>query len=84
MAVIEFSKEETAIIVSKIQTYFKEALHQDIGSFDAQFLLDFFSEELGAYFYNRGLYDAQTILDKRLDTISEAIYELEKVTEFKR
>lgn len=84
MAIIEFSKDEKTHIVRKIQLYFLEELGQEIGSFDAQFLLDFFSEEMGGYFYNRGLYDAQAILEKRLETIAEAIYELEKPTEFRR
>lgn len=84
MSTIEFSKDEKAIIVRKIQMYFKEEFNQDIGGFDAQFLLDFFAEEMGAYFYNCGLYDAQSILEKRLETISEAIYELEKATDFRR
>jgi uncharacterized protein (DUF2164 family) len=84
MSVIEFTKEEKEVIVNKIKLYFAEELDQEIGQFDAQFLLDFFSKEIGSYFYNRGLYDAQSILDKRLDDISEAIYELEKDTEFKR
>jgi len=79
---IEFSKDEKEAIVRKIQLYFKEELDQEIGSFDAQFLLDFFAEEVGAYFYNRGLYDAQAVLEKRMESISEAIYELEKATEF--
>lgn len=84
MAEIEFSKEEKEILVKKIKLYFSEEMKQDIGQFDAQFLLDFFAEEVGPYFYNRGLYDAQAILEKRLDDIAEAIYELEKVTEFRR
>lgn len=81
---IEFSKEEKEIIVKKIQLYFREELETEIGQFDAQFLLDFFAEEIGTYFYNRGLYDAQAILKKRVEDISEAIYELEKITEFRR
>ena len=84
MSLIEFSKEEKEVITGKIKMYFREELNQDIGSFDAQFLLDFFAEEIGAFFYNRGLYDAQGILEKRLETISEAIFELEKVTEYNR
>ena len=62
MSKIEFSKQEKAIIIDKIQLYFKEELDQDIGQFDAEFLLDFFSEEVGAYYYNRGIYDAQAIV----------------------
>jgi uncharacterized protein (DUF2164 family) len=81
---VKFSKQEKEIIANKIQLYFKEELNQEIGQFDAQFLLDFFSEEIGAYFYNRGLYDAQTMLESRLESVSEAIFELEKITEFRK
>lgn len=84
MSEIEFTKEEKDAIVKKIQLYFSEELDQKIGQFDARFLLDFFAEEIGAWFYNRGLYDAQTILQSKIDDVSEAISELEKVTEFRR
>lgn len=84
MSKIEFSKDEKEIVVRKVQLYFKEELDQDIGQFDAEFLLDFVAEELGAYFYNRGLYDAQAILQSRLESLAEAIYELEKPTDFAR
>jgi uncharacterized protein (DUF2164 family) len=84
MSKIEFSKEEIEIITQKIRLYFAEELNQDIGQFDAQFLLDFVSEEIGSYYYNRGLYDAQSVLERRMDDITEAIYELEKITEFRR
>lgn len=66
MAIIEFTKEEKEIIIGRIQLYFNEELEQKIGKFDAEFLLDFFSEEVGTYYYNRGLYDAQTILESKL------------------
>ena len=84
MTEIKFSKEEKEIICKKIQMYFHEELDQELGQFDAQFLLDFFSEEIGSYFYNRGLYDAQAILENRMESISEAIYDIEKMTEFRK
>ena len=84
MPSVEFSKEEKDAIIRKIQLYCQKKLDQEIGQFDAEFLLDFFSEEVGAYYYNRGLYDAQTILESRLESISDAIYEIEKPTEFMR
>ena len=84
MTDIKFTEEETALIVRKIQLYFTEELKQDIGRFDAEFLLDFFSGEVGPYFYNRGLYDAQAILSSKLDDLSEAIYRLERPTEFRK
>ncbi|WP_455219904.1 DUF2164 domain-containing protein [Kaarinaea lacus] len=84
MSEIAFTKEEKDLIVRKIQLYFKEELNSEIGQFDAQFLLDFFAEEVGSYFYNRGLYEAQAILEQRLDDITDAIYQLEKITEFRK
>ncbi|MEN8178709.1 MAG: DUF2164 domain-containing protein [Pseudomonadota bacterium] len=84
MSVIKFSKNEKELIVRKIQLYFREELDQEVGQFDAEFLLDFFSEEVGSYYYNRGLYDAQAILESKMENIAEAIYELEKPTDFAR
>ncbi len=82
MANIKFSAEEKELLVTKIQRYFNQELEQDIGQFDAEFLLDFFSKEVGGYYYNRGLFDAQTIIAGKLDniteTVNEAISEIEK------
>jgi len=81
MLVIKFSKDEKEHIIRKIQLYFSEELEQAIGQFDAEFLLDFCSEEVGAYYYNRGLFDAQTILESKMEIIADAICELEKPTD---
>ena len=84
MEKVTFSKKEKELITKKIQQYFIKELDQEIGQFDAEFLLQFFAEEFGVYFYNRGLFDAQAILSKRMDDISAAIYELEQPTNFRR
>ena len=84
MSEIKFTNEERDVICRKIQLYFSEELEQELGQFDAGFLLDFFAGEIGPYFYNRGLYDAQAILESRLENIAEAIYEIEKPTQFLR
>lgn len=84
MSEIKFTPQERDIICRKIQLYFQDELEREIGQFDAGFLLDFFAEEIGAFFYNRGLYDAQAILESRLESVAEAIYEIEKPTPFSR
>ncbi|GAA0810696.1 DUF2164 domain-containing protein [Colwellia sp. D2M02] len=82
MTPIQFSEEEKNQLVHKIQRYFNLELDQDIGQFDAEFLLDFFSKEVGCYYYNRGLFDAQVVISSKLDnvaeTVNEAITEIEK------
>ena len=84
MSDITFSKDEKALIVRKLQLYFSEELKQQIGQFDAEFLLDFISKELGAYYYNRGLYDAQAALNAKLEDVQDAIYQLEQRTDYRR
>ncbi|WOH37145.1 DUF2164 domain-containing protein [Thalassotalea fonticola] len=78
MSTIEFSKAQKDGLVIKLQRYFETELDQDLGQFDADFLLDFFAKEMGAVFYNQGLYDAQAILNDKVADISDAIYEIEK------
>ena len=78
MSVVEFSKEEKALITQKLQRYVATELGFEMGSFDAEFLLEFVSKELGCYFYNRGLYDAQTVVNARFEEMAEAIVVLEK------
>jgi uncharacterized protein (DUF2164 family) len=79
---IDFTKQEKELLVQKLKHYFSNELDQDIGQFDAEFLLDFFGKELGVYYYNRGLTDAQDIFKSRVDSITDAIYELEVPTQF--
>jgi len=84
MTKIEFSKPEKELITRKVQKYFSKELDQELGQFDAEFLIDFFAEEVGAYFYNRGLRDAQSIIEAKVADIADALYEIEKPTEFVR
>jgi len=82
MSSIEFTSEEKNILVQRIQDYFHNELSEDIGQFDAEFLLDFFSKEIGPYHYNRGLQDARTLIEENVQNLSQTFYEMEKSTEF--
>jgi uncharacterized protein (DUF2164 family) len=53
-------------------------LDVEIGQFDADFLLDFISKEMGAIYYNQGLYDGQAVLVDRMDPLTNTIYQLEQ------
>jgi uncharacterized protein (DUF2164 family) len=82
MEKIEFTQEEKTYIVQKIKKYFIQELDEEIGQFDAEFLLDFFGDELGPYFYNKGLQDAQKVLESQIDVIKETFYTMEEPTYF--
>ncbi len=78
MVEIRFSEEETAALVHELQQYCAQELEVDLGRFDAEFLLGFISKKMGPYFYNRGLYDAQALVQEATNTMVEAIDAIEK------
>ena len=78
MSKIEFSKPERELITRKLQTYFSDELSHDLGGFEAEFLLDFLTTEIGTFFYNRGLYDARAVLSRKFDELDESILGLEQ------
>lgn len=82
MSDIEFTLDEKKILVHRIQDYFHNELSEEIGQFDAEFLLEFFSKEIGGYHYNKGLKDARTLLEENAQDLSQTFYEMEKPTEF--
>ncbi|WP_085298957.1 DUF2164 domain-containing protein [Cognaticolwellia mytili] len=77
MSEIKFTNTEKTLLIDKLQRYFERELDQELGQFDADFLLDFFTKELGAVYYNRGLYDAQALMSAKIELIAEQIVELE-------
>ena len=78
MQKIEFSTDQKAHMVDKIKAYFSDELQQDIGGFEAEFLIEFFAKELGPYFYNRGLFDAQQVFHEKMEEVGYNLQELEQ------
>ena len=73
-----FSREMKDELIQQIQAYFTSEMGQELGNFEAEFLLDFFSENLGPHYYNQAIRDVQTHLSGYVDTLNERIDELEK------
>lgn len=80
MKKIEFSKEQKTAIARRVQRYFVEQLDAEIGAVSAIFLLDFFADEIGGHFYNRGLIDAHEALTAGLDHAFDEVWKLEMKT----
>jgi uncharacterized protein (DUF2164 family) len=80
MSKIKFTLKQRELMVQKLQSYFGQELDQELEQFDAEFLLDFFSKDLGAHFYNQGLHDARAIFESRVESIDDEIYAIEKET----
>jgi uncharacterized protein (DUF2164 family) len=80
LAEIKLDDSVKVEVVAKLQKYFQDELQQEIGSFDAEFLLDFFSKKVGGFYYNQGLADALKNFESKMEDVAELIYQLEKET----
>ena len=75
---IQFTREERTAIGGRIRDFFAKELDQDISQLQAEMVLDFFGSQIGGWFYNRGLADAQAVVAAKAEDIADAIYALER------
>lgn len=78
MTPIKFSREEIAAIAGKLRPYFRDEFEVELRDLPAEMLVDFLAREIGPFFYNRALYDAQAVVKKKADDIAEAVAGLER------
>ena len=52
---INISRKNKDKITQDLQEWFRKNLDQEIGNLDAEFLLDYFTENLGGFYYNQAL-----------------------------
>ena len=79
---ISISRKNKDKIVQILQEWFKDNLDQDIGNLDAEFLTDFFTENIGGLYYNQALKDVHTLIYEKTESLADNIYELSKDTAF--
>jgi len=78
MAGVELDKNTSERVVVRLQEYFQSELDQELAQFDAMFLLEFFAEHIGCYYYNQGLADALACVESKLEDVRQSVYELEQ------
>ncbi len=76
MIKLERAQKET--LATAIQDYMQDELSIEIGQFDSEFLIDFITEKLGAVYYNKGVEDAKSVIERRMLEVSDELYEIEK------
>ncbi|HHX8652004.1 TPA: DUF2164 domain-containing protein [Vibrio diabolicus] len=76
MIKLERAQKET--LATAIQGYMQDELDVEIGQFDSEFLIDFITEKLGPIYYNKGVEDAKSLVERRMLEVSEELYEIEQ------
>ena len=75
---ITFTPEQRNELIQRVRTYCEHELSLELGRFDVEFLVDFFTKDIGPVYYNQGLFDAVAMLDKRVDDLRESMLTLEQ------
>lgn len=78
---IELDSKQKARMTESLQRYLQDELDVEIGQFDADFLVDFISKKFGAVYYNKGIEDAQKVMERKMLDIGDELYEIEQVVE---
>lgn len=75
---IKLERAQKEALATAIQDYMQDELSIEIGQFDSEFLIDFITEKLGAVYYNKGVEDAKSLIERRMLEVSDELYEIEK------
>jgi uncharacterized protein (DUF2164 family) len=75
---VQLSKDQRAATTARLRAYFRDELEQELAQLPAEMLLDFIGKEIGAIFYNRGVQDAQQLVQQKAEDVVEALYGLER------
>lgn len=81
MSEIRLDEKSKSEIIDKLKQYFEDEFSQQLGGFEAEFLLDFFAKSVGAYYYNQGLADALKAFESKLEEFNDLVYQLEQPIE---
>lgn len=77
-----FSRELKDQMIQKIKDYAHKEMDHELGNFEAEFLIDFITDNFGPLYYNQAIKDVQAHLSSALDSLSERMDELEKPLTF--
>jgi len=61
------TKEQKQAAATKIRDYIYENFDTEIGNMQSDFLIDYITEHIGAYYYNKGVADSMAFITDKTD-----------------
>ena len=77
---VELSREARQAAAERLRALLGEELDVEIGSLQAELILDQIARDLGPVFYNRALSDARAVIAAKAEDMDEALYGLQRQT----
>jgi uncharacterized protein (DUF2164 family) len=76
--ILQLDDKQEKAAVAAIKAFIEDRFELELGSFEAQEVLDLFTREIAPYYYNKAIFDVQTHLKERFDSIESDLWALEK------
>ncbi|MCQ4258037.1 MULTISPECIES: DUF2164 domain-containing protein [Stutzerimonas] len=74
--VLDTAQEQAAQQI--IKRFLEDRFELELGSFEAQEVLDLFARDIAPLYYNKAIFDVQTHLKERFESIESDLWALEK------
>ena len=74
--ILQLDAAQTQDAALAIKRFMEDRFELELGSFEAEELLDFFAREFAPYFYNKAILDVQSYLKERFESIESDVWEL--------
>ena len=65
--IIQLTKEQKLNAAAKIKEYVEENFETEIGNLQSTIFIDFITENIGMYYYNKAIADAMTFMTEKIE-----------------
>ncbi|PHN17963.1 DUF2164 domain-containing protein [Pseudomonas sp. ICMP 460] len=76
--ILSLTPEQEREATLKIKRFMEDRFELTLGSFEVAELLELFTTEIAPHYYNRAIFDTQTLLKERFESLESDLWALEK------
>ena len=76
--ILNLTPQQESEATDKIKRFMDERFELKLGSFEVAEILELFTTEIAPHYYNRAIFDVQTHLKERFESIESDLWSLEK------
>jgi len=76
--ILNLTPQQESEATDKIKRFMDERFELKLGSFEVAEILELFTTEIAPHYYNRAIFDVQTALKERFESIESDLWALEK------
>ena len=76
--ILNLTPQQESEATDKIKRFMEDRFELSLGSFEVAEILELFTTEIAPHYYNRAIFDVQTHLKERFESIESDLWALEK------